>query len=110
MKYFIFLLFFLSPTTWAACYPNQCQGVGKDILVSVYPSSTGNIYLEAPAGKEKLNCKLAEGYYMTLKNTHPIFEVMYSTILTAVSTQKKLTVRIVENSEGCEVMYVRMFT
>ncbi|WP_152547950.1 hypothetical protein [Photobacterium galatheae] len=106
----ILMLFLFSSTTWAACSPNQCHGIGKDVLVSVYPSGTGHIYLEAPADKGKLNCQLVEGHYMTLKNTHPVFEAMYSTILTALSTQKKLTVRIVENSEGCEVMYVRMFT
>ncbi|WP_330961512.1 hypothetical protein [Photobacterium sp. 53610] len=109
MKVILIIVLFFTPSVWSACYQNQCNGVGKDVLASVYPSGAGNIYLEAPAGKEKLNCKLVEGYYMTLKKTHPVFDAMYSTILTALSTKKKLTVRVIEHSEGCEVMYVRMF-
>ncbi|MBV7262277.1 hypothetical protein KCG43_09730 [Photobacterium sp. WH24] len=109
MRNFLFLLMVFSPTVLAECNPTGCIGIGKEALLSVYPNHTGHIYLQAPAGKEKLNCKLVEGQFMVLKNTHPVFDAMYSTVLTALSTQKQLTVRIVENSEDCEVSYVRMF-
>ncbi|NAW63879.1 hypothetical protein [Photobacterium halotolerans] len=109
MRNFLFLLMAFSPAVLAECIPTACIGVGKEALLSVYPNQTGHIYLQAPAGKEKLNCKLVSDHFMVLKNTHPVFDAMYSTVLTALSTQKTLAVRIVENSEDCEVTYVRMY-
>jgi len=99
----------LSFNTFAACSANACSGVGKDVLLSVYPNSSGHIYLQAGAGKEKLDCTLVEGHFMVLKSSHPVFEAAYSTILTALASQKALTVRIKNNSTICEVLYVRMF-
>jgi hypothetical protein len=99
----------LSFNVFSACSANSCSGVGKNALISVYPNSSGNIYLQAGAGKENLDCKLIEGHYMVLKSDHPVFEAAYSTILTALSSQKSLTVRIKNGSPICEVSYVRMF-
>jgi hypothetical protein len=99
----------LSFKLFAACTATACTGVGKDALISVYPSSSGNIYLQAGAGKENLDCTLVEGHYMVLKSSHPVFDAAYSTVLTALAGEKTLTVRIVNDSPICEVSYVRMF-
>ncbi|MBD8513366.1 hypothetical protein IFO68_11835 [Photobacterium sp. CAU 1568] len=105
MKNIIFLLFFISPATWAGCNNIACYGVGKDAIVNVYLHPSGNIYLGAPE-KDKLNCQLDGGTYMTLKPAHPLFSEIYSTILTGIAAQKQMQIRIVENSPECEVMYV----
>jgi hypothetical protein len=99
----------LSFNAFSACTTTACSGVGKDALLSVYPNSSGNIYLQAGAGKENLDCNLVEGHYMVLKSDHPVFEAAYSTVLTALASQKSLTVRIKNGSPICEVSYVRMF-
>ena len=99
----------LSFNVFSACSENACSGVGKNVLLSVYPNSSGNIYLQAGAGRENLDCKLIEGHYMELKSDHSAFETAYSTILTALVSQKSLTVRIKNDSPTCEVLYVRMF-
>ena len=99
----------LSFNAFSACTTTQCTGVGKGALLSVYPNSSGNIYLQAGAGRENLDCNLVEGHYMVLKSVHPVFEAAYSTILTALASQKRLTVRIKNGSPICEVSYVRMF-
>ncbi|CCN49928.1 exported hypothetical protein [Vibrio nigripulchritudo MADA3029] len=106
----IFILSTLfSFNVFSACSKIGCIGAGKDVLISVYPNSSGNIYLQAGVGREQLDCKLVEGHYMVLKATHPAFESVYSTVLTALASQKKLMVRIVNGSPNCEVSYVRMY-
>ena len=100
---------FLSTRVFSACTTTACSGVGKEVLLSVYPHSSGHIYLQAGAGKENLDCQLQEGEYMVLKSSHAAFDPAYSTILTALTTQKQLTVRIINKSPICEVSYVRMF-
>jgi len=99
----------VSMTLSASCTSTMCRGVGKDVLLSVYPNASGSVYLQAGEGKENLDCNLVEGHYMVLKSDHPGFDVAYSTILTALISQKHLVVRIVDGSPHCEVAYVRMY-
>lgn len=108
MKNIIFLLFFISPVTWAGCNNIACYGVGKDVLTRTYLASSGNIYIGAPVGKENLKCDLYSGEYMTLKMNHLLSREIYSTILTGIAAQKQLQIRIVENSPECEIDYVTM--
>ena len=100
---------FFSLSAFSVCTTTGCSGVGKEVLLSVYPNSSGHIYLQAGAGKENLDCDLHEGHYTVLKSNHSAFEAAYSTILTALTTQKHLIVRIIDKSPICEVSYVRMF-
>lgn len=98
-----------SMQSFSACSSGSCYGVQDAVLKSIYPTQSGKVYLEAPAEKSNLNCTLAEGYYMVLEPSHPLFKEIYSTILTAMSTGKKLQVRIAEGSSNCRVAYVRMW-
>lgn len=111
MKYkilsFIILIIVSTPAS-SQCFSSNCQGIGSDVIVSVYPNQTGNIFLEGPVDRNALNCTLQEGRFMVLQPDHLLFREIYSTILTALSTQKELIVRIRELSKNCEVLYVRM--
>ena len=111
MKILVFALALTlsSINVFAECAANACSGVGKDVLNSVYPNGSGNIYLQAGTNKGALDCDLVEGQYMVLKSDHPLFEEAYSTILTALVSQKTLVVRIKNGSPICEVSYVRMY-
>ncbi|GAB6262859.1 hypothetical protein [Photobacterium sp. R1] len=108
MRFVLFFVFFLAPSAWAACNNISCFGVGKEVLTNTYLSSTGNIYIGAPAEKNKLNCQLFDGKYMTLKMNHLLYKEIYSTLLTGIAAQKHLQIRIVEGSPVCEVSYVTM--
>ncbi len=99
----------LGSHTFADCSEIACSGIGSEVIKSVYPNSSGHIYLQANIGKENLDCTLVEGHYMVLQSDHPVFEEAYSTVLTALVSQKTLTVRIKTGSPNCEVSYVRMF-
>ncbi|MDO6708533.1 hypothetical protein [Photobacterium sp. 1_MG-2023] len=108
MKTILFLLFLMSPATWAACNNIACYGVGKEVLTRTYLASSGNIYIGAPDEKDKLNCQLVQGKYMTLKMNHLLYKEIYSTLLTGIAAQKHLQIRIVEESPVCEISYVMM--
>lgn len=108
MRLFVILTLFFASSTWAACNNIACYGVGKDVLTRTYLASSGNIYIGAPVGKENLKCDLYSGEYMTLKMNHLLYREIYSTILTGIAAQKRLQIRIVENSPECEVSYVTM--
>lgn len=100
---------FLCSQAFAYCVGGFCMGVKDEVIKSVYPTAGGQIYLEAPADKHELNCDLVEGYYMLLNKEHPLFEVSYSTILTALTAGKRLQVRVIEGSSDFRVAYVRMW-
>ncbi|MDO6580639.1 hypothetical protein Q4491_04705 [Photobacterium sp. 2_MG-2023] len=108
MRYLVLTFLLFTSASWAGCNNIACYGVGKDVLTRTYLSSTGNIYIGAPVGKENLKCDLFEGQYMTLKMNHLLYREIYSTILTGIAAQKQLQIRIVENSPECEVSYVTM--
>lgn len=99
-----------APLGYAGCVDRSCMGIGIEVVKSVYPSSTGDIYLEAPDDKTTLNCTLKEGQYMVLQSDHPLFREIYSTVLSALTSNKRLQVRIVEGSDNCQVSYVRMWS
>ena len=107
--YILVISSLLSFNVFAACTKTNCSGIGKEVLLSVYPNASGNIYLQAGAGKEKLDCNLVEGHFMVLKPSHVLFDKIYSTLLVGLSSQKKLIVRIKNGSPICEVSYVRMY-
>ena len=100
---------FLSFNVFAACTTTNCSGIGKEVLLSIYPNASGNVYLQVGEGREKLDCNLVEGHFMVLKPSHILFDEIYSTILTGLASQKKLIVRIKNGSPICEVSYVRMY-
>lgn len=99
----------LSVDSFGYCNAGSCYGIQDEVVRSIYPTQGGLVYLEAPAEKENLNCTLAEGFYMSLAPSHPRFNEIYSTILTAMTAGKKLQIRISEGSGNCKVAYVRMW-
>lgn len=112
MKHLIWaVLVFASYSAQAGCNATGCHGIGKEVITSVYNTAIadGRVYLQAPATKQNLDCSLAEGQYMTLRSSHPLFKEIYSTILMALSSNKRFHVRIQNGSSGCTVSYVRLY-
>lgn len=56
-----------------------------------------------------LNCRLGEGVYFTLKQSHPHFKNIYSMLLTAHSANKEMFVRIITGSKDCQVDYAVIY-
>lgn len=108
----ICLSIFLANIAHAGCVAKHCSGNATEVVNSIYPNTSGNVYLEMTSNEEergKLNCSLVEGRFAVLKGDHILFKEMYSLLLTAVMADKKLIVRIEEGSKDCQVRYFRMY-
>jgi len=109
--YVIFILLFLSARVHSECSANGCDIDQSDPIKRIYLTSLsdGQVYIDAPSGKESLDCTLAEGKFLVLKSTHPLFKETYSTILAAVMANKKMYIRIRNGSSKCEIAYVQLY-
>ncbi|MDV5168337.1 hypothetical protein [Photobacterium rosenbergii] len=99
------MLFFMTPYVFGACNSNSCYGTIDRIYLTHL--STGEIWIRpSDSPSEVLNCNLREGVYMTLKQNHMLFDEIYSAALAALASQKEVNLRIAENSDDCELVYL----
>ena len=110
-SFFAFLTFIVPFYASANCSSISCTGNINDLFTNVYLThlSDGIIYLELnDAYRTGLDCALTEGRSIELKSSHPLFKETYSTILTAISLNKQVFVRV-PKAGACELYYLRMF-
>jgi hypothetical protein len=97
----------------ATCDTNGCSGTPQELFDNYYLTSIddGQIYLNlrSDVNKNNLDCSLAEGNYLKILSTHPLFEEIYSSLLAASAMDRKLMFRIENGSAGCNVLYVRFY-
>lgn len=112
LVFFSLLSFFASAGTppFEGCRSQGCVGV----IDNIYLHRDGSIKFPPPGKVVKestgdLDCKLGEGVYFTLKQSHPHFKNIYSMLLTAHSANKEVFVRIVLGSKDCQVDYAVIY-
>jgi hypothetical protein len=107
----ILIFLFASVNVYASCTADACIADQTDPIKKIYltGNSDGQVYIEAPSGKENLDCTLTEGRFMVLYSSHPLFKETYSTMLAAVLANKKLFIRIKNGSAKCEIYYVQFY-
>lgn len=99
-----------STSAQAACNDKFCEGSANDVIRILYLSQGQNVWIEVPAADGvNLNCNRVEGKFLSLKPSHGLFKEVYSTLLTAVSQNLKVRLRIVEGSSDCEISYVFLY-
>lgn len=98
--------FFLMAETAAA----SCSAIGCDTQVRrLYPSSLadGTVFVEpVDASSGIVNCTLRDNLFFSLKKTHPLFNQIYATLLTATVAKSNVRLRIKEGTPDCEISYV----
>jgi hypothetical protein len=116
MKYLIpIILLMISLSTVAAgsCGSTGCTGTPKELFVAYYNTAYTDgrvfLHLKDDINKQNINCPLAEGSYITLKKSHPLFKEIYSSLLSALAMDNKVHVRIKTGTSGCEVLYTRIY-
>ncbi|PID52563.1 MAG: hypothetical protein CR972_01235 [Candidatus Moraniibacteriota bacterium] len=73
------------------------------------PSNTLNLNnKENRHEKDHANCSLAEGVYYSLYKDHPMFAENMELIQMAAVTGREIFLRIYENSNVCEISYVKV--
>ena len=89
-------------TIHAGCTANGCYGVTIDRL-SV--TDAGKILVGTSGNEGKLDCTPGAGAYMQLSIRTPGKNAIYSMLLTAQTTKKPVSLRIVNGSAGCTISY-----
>lgn len=79
---------FAPMTANAVCSVGMCEGIGEQVVRTVFLHPSGDIWLKAPADKAALRCTLVQGNYMILRQGHALFKESYAAILTALATEK----------------------
>jgi len=99
------LLGAMSSSLYAGCTATACSNVTVDKL---YMTDTGTLYVGTSGDENALNCGSAAtaGVYVSLKEGDVGKNAMYSLLLTAKTTGKKVTIRIKESTPDCKVFYV----
>lgn len=110
IKFFILAVVGVAVNAHAECTLNGCIASGSDPIKNIYLTaiSDGQVYIEAPSGRENLDCTLAEGRFLMLRSTHPLFKEIYATLLAGVMADKTLWLRIKNGSAKCEINYIQL--
>lgn len=95
---------FVSTAHAQSCGTFECNGNVNDFFVY-----SGGALVRTDLDESTLNCTLDQGVFMTLKKSHANYDAVFSTLLSHYMAGKKIQIRIIENSVGCEVGYVRSF-
>ena len=93
----------ISTGSYAKCVAGSCAGT----VEKLYMTAGGTMYVQIEGDASKLNCTPPGGVYLSLKEGDVGKNAMYSLLLTAKTTGKPITVRIVEGSTDCRVAFVK---
>ena len=94
----------LTSSAFAVCLPGACIG---EKITKLYINTGGSAYIQTTGDMSQLDCTLAGGVFMTLDLSLPGAEAIYSLLLSLRITDQPLgQAKIVEGSDGCDIMYV----
>ncbi len=98
--------FLLSTSYFASADCNEIICTGE--LNKLSPNSNGSIYISFSEDMTPLNCDMAAGKYITLKDTNPRHGEIYSMLLASIISKKNVSIRISEGTDGCAIYYTYM--
>lgn len=93
----------LSSVSFGDCVPHICQDVYVEKL---YSNTNGVIYVATSGDETKLNCNAVSDLYVTFNLSDPSGDAYYSTFLAAQMSDRKVSIRVVTGSEGCNIQYI----
>lgn len=108
MKYFLIsLIFFISPLKVYAS--DRCTTWGCISTISELSiNADGLIYVGTPLDEKLANCTAISGVYFTINPLSQNSKEMYSSVLAAYMSNKKIQLRVKEGHAQCELAYVRL--
>lgn len=107
MKRIGFVILFMSAYLQAGvCVPDHCADV---FIERLYVESSGTIYVGTSGDESKLNCNAVSGVYVTIPASLGGSSALYSTLLTAQTTNKKISVvQVDDHQAGCIIQYITL--
>ena len=99
----VVFLVLLSSSVYAACTADRC--VGK--IDRLYMSG-GTLYIATDGDESLLDCTAPAGVYITIPSSDPNFKNLYAMMLTSMSLNNTIGLRIENGSERCNLVYTYM--
>ena len=99
----VIFLVLLSTSVYAACGANLCVGKIDRLYVS-----GGTLYISTDGDETNLDCTPPGGVYITIPSSDPDFKNLYAMMLTAVSLNNTIGLRIQTGSDNCSLVYTYM--
>lgn len=88
---------------------DRCEHWGCiSTIQTLYTNSDGAIYVGTPLDERLANCKAVSDVYFTLNPNAGNKKEIYSSLLAAYVSGKKIQLRVKENTPDCELSYVRL--
>ncbi|MEX0334654.1 hypothetical protein [Vibrio tubiashii] len=95
----------------AASFSDECTSWGCISTVeTLYTNANGDIYVGTPLNETLANCTPVSNVYFTLNPSAPNASEIYSSLLAAYMSGKKIQLRVQEGHSRCELSYVRLDT
>ena len=99
----VVFLVLLSTSVYAACDGNRCVGKIDRLYVT-----DGTLYISTDGDETNLDCTAPGGVYITIPSSDPDFKNLYAMMLTAVSLDNTIGLRIQNGSPRCTLIYTYM--
>lgn len=98
------LILSISNTAFADCSADRCVGS----IQRLYTDSTGTLYIATDGNEKALSCTAPAGVYITMPADDENFDRKYAMMLTAMTLENTVGLRIVGGSSNCALSYVYM--
>ena len=98
----LFISAFASATA-ADCEPHICTDVYVERL---YTNIGGLVYVATSGDETKLDCNAESGVYLSFNLSDAAGDAFYSTLLAAQLSDRKVALRIVNDSNLCAIQYI----
>jgi hypothetical protein len=96
-------LVLFSANVYAECGSDRCYGKIERLY------SNGNIlYISTDGDESFLDCSSPAGVYVTISTDNPNFKNLYAMMLTSMSLNNMIGVRIENGSSSCNLLYTYM--
>ena len=99
----VVFLVLLSTSVYADCTANRCVGKIDRLYVT-----DGTLYISTDGDETNLDCTPVGGVYITIPSSDPDFKNLYAMMLTAVSLNNTIGLRIENGSDRCTLIYTYM--
>ncbi|MFT5697854.1 MAG: hypothetical protein ACI8ZB_000708 [Desulforhopalus sp.] len=97
---FCFVTIFYT-TALADCNTTQCYG----LIERLYVNEAGTLYIATDGDETALNCTSPADVYIVMLPNDTSFNRKYAMLLTAMTMEKKVGLRINEGSVNCSLNY-----
>ena len=99
---FVCLMLFCS-NVYADCNSDRCTGK----IDRLYMNGE-TLYISTDGDETNLDCTAPGGVYLTISTTNPSFKNLYAMMLTSMSLNNTLGLRIENGSSNCSLVYTYM--